>query len=139
MVPHKARGGGEGKWTLIYTHKRKGQRHQEERVWERRRRRRGDSTSQTCEEAIASRNVSLRNELGSYFSKTTHQLPYASQGRRCHSGEWKKPTLQTVNCGSLVFRLNLADRQRRGYTGPPSWVRLTRQRYLAPTSSLSAL
>jgi len=61
-------------------------------------------SSQTLVEPIASRANSLRNELGSYFSKLTQQLANGGHKERSHNGKLKRSTLQTVNCGSLVLQ-----------------------------------
>lgn len=94
---------GGGGIRLIYTHKRRGQeRHQG--VSEGTERLGGRESSQTLVEPIASRANSLRNELGSYFSKLTQQLANGSHKSRGHNGKLKRSTLQTVNCGSLVLQ-----------------------------------
>ena len=64
----------------------------------------GREPSQTLVEPIASRANSLRNELGSYFSKLTQQLANGSHKGKGHNGKLKRSTLQTVNCGSLVLQ-----------------------------------
>ncbi len=64
----------------------------------------GREPSQTLVEPIASRVNSLRNELGSYFSKLTQQLANGGHKGKGHNGKLKRSTLQTVNCGSLVLQ-----------------------------------
>jgi hypothetical protein len=95
-------GGGGGDSTYIHSQKeRKGKTSRSE--WEDQRVRRKES-SQTPVEPIASRANSLRNELGSYFSKLTQQLANGSHKGKGHNGKLKRSTLQTVNCESLVLQ-----------------------------------
>ncbi len=97
-------GGGGGRGDSTYIHSQKRERKQHQGVSEGIGGRGRKESSQTLVEPIASRANSLRNELGSYFSKLTQQLANGSHKGRGHNGKLKRSTLQTVNCGSLVLQ-----------------------------------
>ena len=96
------RAGGGGEFDLYTLTKGRGKQTSRSE-WEDRKVRRREP-SQTPVEPIASRANSLRNELGSYFSKLTQQLANESHKGKGHNGKLKRSTLQTVNCESLVFQ-----------------------------------